>query len=163
MDDKQFATKLTMIIGLLIGFTVVILALANALISDTDISGDIIVKGNIYDRIKPVANVALAGEVANAAETASSEGDDSNEPAASGRSGEQLYAQACSACHASGVLNAPKFGDKASWGPRLAKGADELYASAINGIGAMPAKGGRVDFSDADIQLVVDYMLGSVQ
>ena len=163
MEDKQFATQLMIIIGVLVGLTVLILILANVLISDTDYSEDVIVRGKIEDRIKPVASVALAGEVANAADTASSEGDDSNEPAASGLSGEQLYAQACSACHATGVLNAPKFGDKASWGPRMAKGADKLLASAINGIGTMPAKGGRVDFSDADIQLAVDYMLGSVQ
>lgn len=30
------------------------------------------------------------------------------------KSGEQVYAQVCFACHAMGVQNAPKFGDKAA-------------------------------------------------
>jgi len=45
----------------------------------------------------------------------------------------------------------------------LAKDTDTLYANAINGIGGMPAKGGRADYSDDDIKKVVDYMLESVQ
>ena len=36
---------------------------------------------------------------------------------------------------------------------------DVLHASAINGKGAMPPKGGRVDLSDADIQAAVVYMV----
>ena len=46
---------------------------------------------------------------------------------------------------------------------RVAKGADALYSSAISGIGTMPAKGGRADYSDDDIKKVVDYMLESVK
>jgi cytochrome c5 len=34
-----------------------------------------------------------------------------------------------------------------------------LYASAINGLNAMPAKGGRMDLSDEDIKAAVDHML----
>ena len=76
---------------------------------------------------------------------------------------EELYTQACSSCHATGVLNAPKLGDKAGWEPRIAKGIDQLYASAINGIGTMPPKGGRSDISDDDIKKIVDYMVGSAK
>ena len=40
-----------------------------------------------------------------------------------------------------------KAGDKAAWGPRIAKGKDVLYEHAIKGFqgsaGVMPAKGGR--------------------
>ncbi|MDH3607683.1 MAG: c-type cytochrome, partial [Gammaproteobacteria bacterium] len=78
------------------------------------------------------------------------------------KSAEDLYT-ACAACHNAGVLNAPKLGDKAGWEERLAKSTEELYSSAINGIGTMPAKGGRADYSDDDIKKVVDYMLESVK
>ena len=73
-----------------------------------------------------------------------------------------LYTQNCATCHATGVANAPKLGDKAGWAPRLAQGVDGLTASAIKGKGAMPPKGGA-NASDADIKTVVAYMVGTVK
>ena len=73
--------------------------------------------------------------------------------------GESVYGMACLACHTTGAAGAPKLGDKAAWAPRIAQGMDVLHASAINGKGAMPPKGGRVDLSDADIQAAVVYMV----
>jgi cytochrome c5 len=73
-----------------------------------------------------------------------------------------LYTQACSVCHAAGVANAPKLGDKAAWAPRLAAGVDGLTASAIKGKGAMPPKGGSAA-SEAEIKAVVAYMVGTVK
>jgi len=43
----------------------------------------------------------------------------------------------------------------------LSKGKAKLYANAINGIGAMPAKGGRPDLSEKLIEMSVDYILES--
>jgi cytochrome c5 len=63
-------------------------------------------------------------------------------PAATGNAAPALYGQVCAACHVAGVANAPKLGDKAAWGPRVAAGVDALTASAIKGKGAMPPKGG---------------------
>ncbi|MBS0449040.1 MAG: cytochrome c5 family protein [Proteobacteria bacterium] len=71
-----------------------------------------------------------------------------------------LFAQVCSACHATGVAGAPKVGDKAAWAPRIAQGIDGLVASAIKGKGAMPPKGGSTA-SEADIKAVVTYMVDS--
>ncbi len=73
-----------------------------------------------------------------------------------------LYGQICQTCHASGVANAPKLGDKAAWAPRLAQGVDGLTASAIKGKGAMPPKGGS-NASDADIKAVVSYMVSQAK
>jgi cytochrome c5 len=83
-------------------------------------------------------------------------------PAAAGGAAPALYGQVCAACHASGVANAPKLGDKAAWGPRLAAGVDGLTASAIKGKGAMPPKGGSAA-SDSEIKAVVQYMVNSVK
>ena len=74
-----------------------------------------------------------------------------------------LYTQTCAVCHATGVANAPKLGDKAAWAPRLAAGVDGLTASAIKGKGAMPPKGGAAAASDADLKAVVAYMVASVK
>ena len=95
------------------------------------------------------AKVAAATEAATA--TAAPQGD--AVPA--------LYAQVCQACHASGVLNAPKVGDKAAWAPRIAEGQDHLVEHAIKGKGAMPPKGGAANASDADIKAVVAYMVNA--
>ncbi|BBI54883.1 hypothetical protein HORIV_73040 [Vreelandella olivaria] len=54
-------------------------------------------------------------------------------------------------------------GDSEAWAARLEKGADELYASAINGIGAMPAKGGNPNLSDEEVMAIVDYMMAEAQ
>lgn len=73
------------------------------------------------------------------------------------RTGEQVYTAVCAACHAAGALNAPKLGDNAGWGPRLAQGFRALLNSALKGKGAMPAQGGG-DFSDLEIGRAVVYM-----
>ncbi|MDB5753199.1 MAG: putative Cytochrome c, partial [Ramlibacter sp.] len=74
--------------------------------------------------------------------------------------GEALYKSACMVCHAAGIANAPKLGDKAAWAPRIAQGMPALVQSAIKGKGAMPPKGGAAA-SDADIQASVQYMVNA--
>jgi cytochrome c5 len=65
--------------------------------------------------------------------------------------------------HAAGVAGAPKPGDKADWGPRIAKGKDLLYKHALEGFtgekGMMPARGGSTTLSDDDVKSAVDYMV----
>ena len=70
-----------------------------------------------------------------------------------------IYKDACAVCHAEGIADSPKLGDKEAWAPRIATGMDALYETSLKGKGAMPAKGGRVDISDDDIKSVVDYMV----
>ena len=70
----------------------------------------------------------------------------------------QAYQSACLACHNTGAAGAPKMGDAAAWSARLSKGVDALVTSAINGIGAMPPRGGS-QFSDDQIRAVVEYLL----
>jgi cytochrome c5 len=71
---------------------------------------------------------------------------------------EDMYAS-CAACHASGVLSAPITGDADQWADRIAKGAETLYSNAINGINAMPARGGNSALSDDNVKAIVDYMI----
>jgi cytochrome c5 len=55
-------------------------------------------------------------------------------------------------------MGAPKIGDAAAWSPRLAQGMDALYASALRGKGAMPAKGGNPSLADDDARSAVDFL-----
>jgi cytochrome c5 len=73
--------------------------------------------------------------------------------------GQQIYRQACAFCHDKGVAASPKIGDAAAWSPRLAQGMDVLYASALHGKRAMPAKGGNPSLADADVKAAVDYLV----
>ena len=76
---------------------------------------------------------------------------------ASWKTGEQVFAAQCSACHAAGLAGAPKFGDAAAWAPRIAQGYDALLTSALKGKNAMSAQGGG-DFSDIEVGRAVVYM-----
>ena len=82
---------------------------------------------------------------------------------AAGAPGKALYDQACAVCHAAGVANAPKLGDKAAWAPRIATGIDALTQSVIKGKGAMPPKGTAMAASDADLKAAVSYMVGAAK
>ena len=73
------------------------------------------------------------------------------------KTGQQVFEAQCTTCHTAGLLGAPKYGDAAAWGPRLAKGYDALLTSALHGKGNMPAQGGG-DFSDFEVGRAVVYM-----
>lgn len=73
------------------------------------------------------------------------------------KTGEQVYAAQCAACHGSGAAGAPKLGDAGDWGARVKTGFDALLHSALKGKGAMGPQGGG-DFSDYEIARAVVYM-----
>lgn len=93
-----------------------------------------------------------------AGEAATAEADGGN-----GIDGSEIYANACAACHASGAAGAPVLGEADAWAPRIDKGTEELYSSAINGIGAMPPKGGNMNLSDEEVQAAVDHMIEAAE
>src|SRR5690606_40872029 len=63
----------------------------------------------------------------------------------------QIYAATCAACHGTGVAGAPTLGDTAAWAPLLEKGYETLLQNAINGINAMPPRGGNPNLSDLEV------------
>lgn len=95
----------------------------------------------IARRIQPVGTV----EIRDASDVASL------------KTGEQVYAAQCAACHTSGAAGAPKLGDAAAWAPRIKTGYEALLTSALKGKGSMGAQGGG-DFSDFEIGRAVVYM-----
>lgn len=80
------------------------------------------------------------------------------------RTGQQIVQAQCAKCHREGVGGAPRIGDRAAWIPRLKPGLDVLVRSATRGHGAMPARGGLADLSDAELRSAIIYMFseGSV-
>lgn len=114
------------------------------------------VEDQIRERIAPVGEVCLQGEDCGSAAPAAASSDGP-------RSGEDVYAAACQACHASGVAGAPVAGDADAWSSRVDKGMETLIDHAINGFNAMPPKGGCGSCSDEEIQAAVEYLVEQVQ
>ena len=108
------------------------------------------VEDGIVSRIHAVGSICIEGEDCAKALTVA---------AAGPRSAEDVYNKGCLACHASGAAGAPKFGIAADWTARLALGTELLYSNAINGKGAMPARGLCPNCSDDEVKAAVDYMI----
>ncbi|MDE2000340.1 MAG: cytochrome c5 family protein [Burkholderiales bacterium] len=95
----------------------------------------------VSERIMPVGTVEIKSASANSGP----------------RTGEEVFKAQCTTCHSAGALGAPKFGDAAAWGPRIATGFEALWHSALKGKNNMPAQGGG-EFSDYEIARAVVYM-----
>jgi len=80
---------------------------------------------------------------------------------AGNRTGQEIYQNLCTSCHAGGLLGAPTTGDTAAWADRLAEGLEANIASVINGLGAMPPRGGGTDLTDTEVERAVVYLLNT--
>jgi cytochrome c5 len=99
----------------------------------------------VEERIRPVGRVATSAVEEEAAPTR--------------RSGADIYGGVCAACHDTGAADAPRKGEEAVWVERLGQGLDTLVRHAIDGIGAMPPRGGDARLSDDEVRVAVVYLL----
>lgn len=98
----------------------------------------------VTDRLRPVAEQGFTLV-------------DSNAPRVL-QTGAAVYASVCAACHDSGMAGAPKLGDNGGWSARLSQGYDTILKHAIEGLRAMPAKGGNPDLADIEVARAVVYL-----
>ena len=75
------------------------------------------------------------------------------------RSGTEVVQAHCVLCHATGVDNAPRIGDRAAWLPRTKLGLDPLVLSVVRGHGSMPPRGGKANLTDDELRDAVIYMM----
>ena len=159
--DRKFFDTFMLIVGVLVALTLGLIILAR-LVSRDPVSAtrdaDADFRKEVLARIEPVAKVAIAG-----ADNSALAAPAPVQTAAVDLGGEEVFNQACVACHGAGIAGAPKAGDKAAWAPRIAEGAETLHKHALMGYtgknGVMPPKGGRTDLSDQSIMNAVDYMI----
>jgi cytochrome c5 len=160
-DNKRFIDIFSIVIATLVAVSIGIFMLSRYLASGTQMlwtrhnpEGN----AQIDERLAPIGSVALPGDEPGAATEAAAAATVAEAPL----SGQQVYNAACIACHGNGIGGAPKTGDKAAWAARIGQGSSTLRDHAIKGFqgaaGVMPAKGGRIDLSDAEIIGAVDYM-----
>jgi cytochrome c5 len=98
----------------------------------------------IATRISPVADAGFTLKDANAPKVL--------------QTGEAIYTSTCAACHGAGVAGAPKLGEASAWSARIAQGYDTIVKHAIEGLRAMPAKGGNPDLDDVEVARAVVFM-----
>lgn len=85
--------------------------------------------------------------------------DQATEPAQELLAGQAAYERVCASCHEEGVDGAPATGDREAWAGRSALWVAVLEEHAINGYLKMPAKGGDLSLSDAEVSAAATYML----
>ena len=168
-EHKSFIkTSNQLFVAMFLAFAVpiaVIVLLAQYVTSglDVDPTNPLMSEDAVYKRINPVGDVVLAEAGAAAAAAPAPVATAAAAPAAAAPAkvdGKATYEQACVACHGAGIAGAPKVGDKAAWTARLAQGDATLAKHAIEGIRAMPAKGGNPALSDAEVKAAVEHMVG---
>jgi cytochrome c5 len=98
----------------------------------------------IASRIRPVADEGFAFKDVNAPKIL--------------QTGHAVYTAVCAACHGTGAAGAPKVGESGAWSARIAQGYDTLVQHAVQGVRAMPAKGGNPDLDDIEVARAVVYM-----
>ena len=80
-----------------------------------------------------------------------------------GRLGRDVYESVCIACHAAEnvMVSSPKLGDRREWQERMARagGLDDLLRNAVQGVGAMPPRGGRPELDAGQLKAAIRYMM----
>ncbi|HET9679120.1 MAG TPA: c-type cytochrome, partial [Gammaproteobacteria bacterium] len=158
-QDRKFFDTFMLILGVLMGFSVVIYFIAQEI--DATLAGQAlttdVAQELLVERLDSIGQVQVAGDAGSVAPVPTPQPEAAAEPAAADKpiSGKAVYATACIACHGAGVAGAPKIGDTAAWAPRIAKGMDVLKDHALHGFngetGIMPAKGGFMNLSDQEV------------
>ncbi len=152
---KKIATLLA-VVGLVLSAPVV--AKSTKEISDQPLGErSLFSERAVIERITMAGKVCLEGEPCAAAVVTGPA------PGAEPRSGDEIVTAVCSGCHGSGVMGAPKIGNKGDWGPRIAQGKDTLHKHAIQGIRGMPPKGGCATCSDDEIMAAVDVLIAKAK
>lgn len=163
-DDQIFIKRFSLVLVALATFTLIIIAVAATFNSTQQPSENTVRTQAKLDRLSPVASV-YSGDTGRAAAQAAVEAAAAEAPSVAfdgSLDGQLIYDRACGTCHEVGAAGAPQLVASA-WESRLDQGRDILIDHAINGIGTMPAKGGRSDLSDEQVVASVDYMLDAIQ
>ena len=113
---------------------------------------------DIQNRVRKVGKLNVSEAVAPAAMS----GDSASDAAGAAADPVALYQASCFACHGTGAAGAPVLGDKDAWAPRIAQGEATVLEHAINGLNAMPPRGGS-SLSDEEIKGIVEHMISSSQ
>lgn len=163
-QDQAFIQKFSRVLIGLVVFAIVILGVAWFLNGYNEMSHNPARQQAKLERLAPVAGVYV-GDTGRAEALAAAKTNEPETPQLAfdgSLDGAMIYDSVCATCHANGVAGAPEMVASA-WSGRLDKGTEMLIDNAINGIGAMPARGGRADLSDEQVAASVTHMLDMLE
>jgi cytochrome c5 len=159
-DDKKVLSDIGVVVGVLVLVAVIISVVALNVVDGDKSDSTAFQEKKTLDRIKPLGEVATTAEEAKLASPQAVES--APAVAAGPMTAEQVYNNACMACHTTGAAGSPKIGDVAAWAPRIAQGSDVLFEHATKGFKGMPPRGGS-QLSDEDISAAIDYIVEKSQ
>ncbi|WP_313401782.1 c-type cytochrome [Stenotrophomonas sp.] len=168
--DLEFLKRFSIVIAFLAVITVGLIIFASFLQHAIPKEVSPTATKRIEQRIAPIGAVyaGATGASAQAAATAAAAAAAAASGAYGGTlDGKTIFDNLCTACHTSGVGNAPTL-DHSHWDKRLAQGKDTLYKHAIEGYtgpdgGIMPPKGGNAGLSEEQIHAAVDWMTSNLK
>lgn len=159
-QDRNFARNVVVVLAVLIGFTASMIWAARFLV---DLTGNGTMNLRRVVRVEqhtaPVFQVVTNRSELERTTQPSGSDAEGRVAEAERKSAEEVYQAVCSSCHDSGLAGAPKTSDQKAWSQRLSGGKTTLYKNAINGLNAMPAKGGDQSLSEAEVKKAVDHMV----
>lgn len=152
--DQVFFVNFGKVLGALLVIFFICMAAAMMLDTGEGHADPASASARINERTQPLGVVVTDPNVLMQMQTAS-------KPVRAAYTGDQVVTKVCGACHDSGVLGAPKTGDKATWSARkgAAGGFDGLVKNAVVGKNTMPPRGGDADLSDDEVKAAVEVML----
>lgn len=166
-QDKIFFRNFSLALAFIAVMMVVFFVVAQYAASDDEAEANMR-SAAVAEVTAPVGEVTIAGE-----EPEEMMEEITEEVAAAGgeaSGGQATFEKTCLGCHGVPAMASmiPQIGDTAAWSPRIEKGIDVLYASAINGFTGdsgmmMPPKGSNPALTDDEVKAAVDYMVGQVQ
>ncbi|MEO8998714.1 MAG: c-type cytochrome [Rhodanobacter sp.] len=170
-SDQSVLRQFSIMIGGLAVLTVVLIFSALAIYEHEPHETNPNQPAQVAERIAP-AGAVYAGNTGRAAMQAAA---DAAAKAAASQvayggttDGKTIYGNLCTSCHTAGIAGAPKLGDKAMWGPRIAQGLDTLIKHATEGYHGpdgnyMPPKGGNPALTDEQVKNAVTWIVGQAK
>lgn len=159
-EDRAFVRQFSGVVVAFMVLTVVLIFVARGMQPEGDGSANPSQGALVEKRIAPVGAVRYGNEGAAALAEAQAAAAAAAAPAGPVEvNGESVYNGLCMACHGTGVSDAPIPGSEQMAARETEKGMDGLVQNAINGLNAMPARGGNPALTDEQIQAAVEFML----
>lgn len=164
MDQQEDRAFLRQFGGIIAGFmllTVALIFLARYMQPDSDADANANPSQKILaeKRIAPVGAVRSGEEGAAALAEAQAAAVEAAPAAEVEVDGSAVYAGLCKTCHEAGIAEAPIAGSDQMAARLQEKGLETLVSNAVNGLNAMPPRGGNPTLTDEQIQAAVEFML----
>ena len=158
-EDSAFVRQFSGVIAGFVVLTIALIFLARYMQPESDLDANPSQGVLAEQRIAPVGSVRYGEEGAAAlaeVQAATSEAAPAGDVVVNGP---EVYGGLCKTCHDAGVADAPIPGTEQMAARETERGLDGLVQNVLNGLNAMPPRGGNPTLTDEQIQAAVEFML----